>query len=154
MSWDLRDLYQETILDHQKRPRSKGELGGATHEATGFNPLCGDRVRIQLRIEGDRIKECMFDGEGCAICMSSASMMTEHCQDISVSEAQRLFERMQAFLVAPDVTNDLDIESEELGDLVALGGVRRLPVRIKCANLPWHTLRSAMTGDRIATTEN
>ncbi len=152
MSWDLRDLYQETILDHQKHPRGKGNLPDATHSATGFNPLCGDKVTIQLRINDGKIDEIRFDGEGCAICMSSASMMTASLQGTPVSDAEDLFQRIQKFLTANDESAAME-DIDSLGDLAALGGVRRLPVRIKCANLPWHTFNSAVHGEQNAKTE-
>ncbi len=152
MSWDLRDLYQETILDHQKHPRGKGNLPDATHSATGFNPLCGDKVTIQLRINDGKIDEIRFDGEGCAICMSSASMMTVSLQGTPVSDAEDLFQRIQKFLTANDESAAME-DIDSLGDLAALGGVRRLPVRIKCANLPWHTFNSAVHGEQNAKTE-
>ena len=152
MSWDLRDLYQETILDHQRHPRGKGNLPNATHSATGFNPLCGDKVTIQLAVTDGKIDEIRFDGEGCAICMSSASMMMVSLQGRQVSVAEDQFQRIQKFLTASDESAAME-DIDSLGDLAALGGVRRLPVRIKCANLPWHTFKSAVQGEQNAKTE-
>ncbi len=138
---DLRDLYQEVLLDHSKRPRNFGVLDDADHTAVGHNPLCGDKVVIYLRMEGDRIAEIRFQGQGCAVSQASASMMTESVKGKTRAEAEALFERFHELLTGkePDAA-----EAPELGKLTIFAGVRKYPVRVKCATLAWHTLRAAL----------
>lgn len=148
---ELDDLYQEILLDHYRRPRNFGPLPGADREVEGYNPLCGDRLRLQLRLEGERIAELRFEGSGCAISTASASMMTEAARGLAVPAALELAHRFQALVTgAPDAP-----PADELGELAALGGVREFPMRVKCATLAWHALRSALTGrdDRVSTEE-
>jgi nitrogen fixation NifU-like protein len=148
---DLSDLYQEVILDHNKRPRNYGALEGATGEARGHNPLCGDNVIVYVKLNGDRIDDVHFVGSGCAISKASASLMTEAVKGRTRAEAVSLFDRFHAMVTAP---LDQAAGDESLGKLTVLGGVREFPVRIKCASLPWHTLKSALAGDRgVAKTE-
>lgn len=140
---DLRELYQEVILDHYRKPRNFAPLEGARH-AEGHNPLCGDRVTVYLDVsegEGAVVRSVSFQGAGCAISTASASLMTEAIQGKTVAEAERLFERFQRMLTG-EANGDSD--SEALGKLAALAGVREYPVRIKCATLAWHTLRAAL----------
>lgn len=152
----LRELYQEIILDHYRRPRNFGPLEAASHHAAGHNPLCGDQVKVFLAIdEDDRIRDAHFEGAGCAISTASASLMTEAVKGKSVAEARRLFERFRHLVTHPAGEADPAAagEEEDLGDLEALAGVRDLPVRIKCATLAWHTLKAALEGEsgRIST---
>jgi nitrogen fixation NifU-like protein len=136
---DLSDLYQEVILDHNRRPRNFRKLEGASHCAEGYNPLCGDRIAVFVRIDGDRISDITFEGSGCAISKASASLMTDRLKGSTVSEARDLFERFHRMVTTP--SNEA---VEELGKLSALAGVREFPVRVKCASLAWHTLKAAM----------
>ena len=127
---DLSDLYQEVILDHNRTPRNFRRLEGASHHAEGYNPLCGDRVTVFLKVEDDRISEITFEGSGCAISKASASLMTDRLKGSSLADARTLFERFHRMVTTP--TNQ---EVEELGKLSALAGVREFPVRVKCASL-------------------
>jgi nitrogen fixation protein NifU and related proteins len=139
MSDELRDLYQEVILDHNRRPRNFGRLDDANRHAEGYNPLCGDRIDLTLRIEDDRVQAIAFEGSGCAISTASASLMTEALQGRTVDEARELFRSFHDLLTT-DGKNDL----ERLGKLAAFAGVREFPIRIKCATLAWHALQSAL----------
>ncbi len=137
---DLRELYQETILDHSKRPRNFRELPGASAKAVGHNPLCGDRVTVYLRLDGGRIADVAFVGQGCAISKASASLMTDAVKGKSTVEAHALFQRFHKMVTArPD-----DPVDGSLGKLAVLSGVCEFPVRVKCASLPWHTLEAAL----------
>jgi nitrogen fixation NifU-like protein len=148
---DLTDLYQEVILDHNRRPRHFGPLAGANRHAHGHNPLCGDRVTVHLVVKDDRIADISFEGSGCAISKASASLMTDAVHGLTVPEAQALFGRVQAMVTSPVGT---PIDDDALGKLAALGGVREFPVRVKCASLAWHTLRQALSGnEQTAVTE-
>lgn len=135
---DLGDLYQELILDHSRRPRNFAPVQGASAVAEGYNPLCGDKVTVQLKLEGGVIKEAGFQGSGCAISTASASLMTEALKGRTRAEAERLFERFHELL-----TGDKQA-SPELGKLAVFSGVREYPMRVKCATLAWHTLRVAL----------
>jgi len=137
---DLSDLYQETIIDHSKRPRNKGVLNQATHRAEGYNPLCGDRVTIELKIEDGRIAAVSFEGAGCAISTASASLMTEALRSKTPEEAEQTFEKFHGML-----TEDKS-PAPDLGKLAVFSGVRQYPMRVKCATLAWHTLRAALHG--------
>ncbi|MEK6804901.1 MAG: Fe-S cluster assembly sulfur transfer protein SufU [Nitrospirota bacterium] len=141
MTLDMRELYQEAILDHNRKPRNFHKLEGTSRTAEGYNPLCGDKVKIYLKIENDRVSDVSFEGSGCAISIAAASMMTESVKGRTLSAVQRLFEKFHALL-----TDEADAGSEliELGKLVVFAGVREFPVRVKCATLPWHTLRAAI----------
>ena len=148
---DLTDLYQEVILDHNRRPRHYGVMERPDRQAKGHNPLCGDRLTLFLRIEGDRIADVRFEGAGCAISRASASLMTEAIQGRTLEDVASLFNRFQAMITSP---LDTAVGDESLGKLCVLGGVREFPVRIKCASLPWHTLKAAIaSSDQTAATE-
>ncbi|MCZ6765979.1 MAG: SUF system NifU family Fe-S cluster assembly protein [bacterium] len=136
---DLRDLYQEMILDHYKNPRNFHIMEGANRRAEGYNPLCGDRVTVYLLIENDTITDVSFEGSGCAICTASTSVMTELLKGQSFEEAEALFASFRGL-----VTADPSATVENMGKLAAFTGVREFPVRIKCATLPWHTMLSAL----------
>ena len=137
---DLRDLYQEVILDHGRRPRNFGVLEGA-RRAEGHNPLCGDRVTVFVRVEGDRVADVAFQGSGCAISTASASLMTERLRGMTLAEVEALFGRFRALVTGKDAPPG---DAPELGKLEALGGVVEFPMRVKCATLPWHTLEAAL----------
>lgn len=137
---ELSDLYRDVILDHNRHPRNFGHLEGASADVEGFNPLCGDRLKLHLRIVGDRVEDIRFEGQGCAISTASASLMTEAVRGRTRAEALSLFERVHALL-----TDDAAEVDEHLGKLAALSGVREYPARVKCASLCWHTLASALT---------
>lgn len=141
MSDELRDLYQEVILDHNKRPRNYGELADASHSSQGHNPLCGDRLTLYLKVEGERITGVSFVGSGCAISKASASLMTDAVRGKSLDEATALFEHVQRMVTAP---LEAPVDEESLGKLAVLSGVREFPSRVKCASLAWHTLRAAL----------
>lgn len=139
---DLRDLYQEVILDHNRRPRNFGPLPAANHRAEGDNPLCGDKVTVFLDLADDRIRDVAFQGAGCAISTASASLMTEALKGKTVEEARRLFHVFQDL-----VTTGAGEGSPELGKLAVFTGVREFPMRVKCATLAWHTLLAALAED-------
>jgi nitrogen fixation NifU-like protein len=155
ISDDLRSLYQEVILDHYKRPRNFGPLAGADHTAEGYNPLCGDQVKVSVRIEGDRVADAHFEGAGCAISTASASLMTEAVKGKTLEEAEELFQRFHGLVSGkePSGASAVAGDDDDLGKLEVLGGVRDYPVRIKCATLAWHALRSALAGGDKVTTE-
>ena len=137
---DLRELYQEVILDHSRRPKNVGVLPGADHTAEGYNPLCGDRLSVSLKMDGDVITDVRFQGSGCAISRASASLMTDSVKGKSVPEMQRLFEQFHQM-----VTGEADPPPiDALGKLKVFAGVREYPTRVKCATLAWHTLRAAV----------
>ncbi len=146
---ELDDLYQEILLDHYRAPRNFGPLPECDHEAEGHNPLCGDRVSVRVKLDGDRLAELKFEGSGCAISTASASMMTEALRGKSRQEVESLFERFRAL-----VTGEGDPGNPEtLGELAALEGVREFPMRVKCATLAWHTLKAALesSGTKVST---
>jgi nitrogen fixation protein NifU and related proteins len=148
---DLRELYQEVILDHNRRPRNFGTLADPTRTARGHNPLCGDKLTLQLRLEGDRIVEVAFEGTGCAISKASASLMTEAVKGKTITEVEALFERFHAVVTAP---GDVPVDTAGLGKLAVFAGVREFPARVKCASLAWHTVKSAVeTPDAVVSTE-
>ncbi|MFQ5653765.1 MAG: Fe-S cluster assembly sulfur transfer protein SufU [Planctomycetota bacterium] len=139
---DLRELYQEVILDHARNPRNFKALDGAGRRAEGYNPLCGDRLTIYLRLDGDVIEEVSFQGEGCAISTASASMLTERLKGSTLDEARQLFERFHEMVTGtPGPSPDGD---PQLGKLSVFSGVCEYPVRVKCATLPWHTFGAAL----------
>lgn len=145
MNAELRELYQEVILDHSKRPRNFHELQGANRSADGFNPLCGDKATIYVRMEGDVVKDVSFTGKGCSISTASASMMTEALKGKTLQQAETLFERFHRLVTAsPDKAHEN--AAPELGKLAAFSGVCEFPVRVKCASLPWHTFKAALDG--------
>src|SRR5574340_1299185 len=143
---DLRGLYQEVILDHSKKPRNYRVLERADHHAEGYNPLCGDRVTIFVKIENGRINDLSFQGSGCAISTSSASLLTETLKGKTLDEADALFEKFRA-LVTGGAGGKLE-EDDSLGKLAVFSGVAEFPIRVKCATLAWHTLRSALRDDK------
>ena len=147
---DLRELYQEVILDHNKRPRNLGVLPAANRTAEGYNPLCGDRLSVYVKIDGDVISEIRFQGSGCAISKASASLMTDGVRGKTIAEARRLFTQFHKM-----VTGDADPPPiDELGKLAVFAGVRDYPMRVKCATLAWHTLRAAVdTRKDVVSTE-
>jgi len=145
MKGELRELYQEVILDHSKRPRNFGPLPDATAQSSGFNPLCGDEATIYVRVEDDIVKEARFEGKGCSISTASASMMTDAVKGKTLAQVEQLFERFHALITAPPDSAG-ENESPELGKLAAFSGVCEFPVRVKCASLAWHTLRAALEG--------
>ena len=150
MSNELDDLYQEVILDHNRKPRNFGELPGANRRAVGHNPLCGDRITVEVDLEGDSVKDVRFEGSGCAISKASASMMTESIKGRTRAQAEELFQEFHRLLTEDGATPD----PKTLGKLVVFSGVREFPVRVKCATLAWHTLRAALRNAQgIATTE-
>ena len=136
---DLHDLYQEVILDHNRRPRNFHDLPPPARRAEGFNPLCGDRLTLFLDLDGDVIRDVSFLGTGCAISKASASLMTDALKGKRVADAEALFEQFHAM-----VMSDPDIPAVDLGKLSVLAGVREFPTRVKCASLAWHTLRVAI----------
>jgi len=141
--FQLRDLYQQVIVDHNKSPRNFGKLADYNHEADGYNPLCGDKLHVYLKVGDDGIVEDVsFEGEGCAISISSASLMTEALKGKPVAEFAAMFNDFQ-HLVTSDIS---EAPAERLGKLAVLAGVREFPSRIKCAILCWHTMRSAVQG--------
>jgi nitrogen fixation NifU-like protein len=149
---DMRELYQEVILDHHKHPRNFGKLEGANRHAEGFNPLCGDRVTIYALVDGDAIREIAFDGSGCAICVAAASVMTDEQRGKTLAEVELLYGRLHDVVMSDTGTT---IDTEALGKLAVFAGVREFPVRVKCATLPWHALRAALhpAQDDMVTTE-
>ena len=138
---ELTDLYQEVVLDHGKRPRNFGPLPGETHHAEGLNPLCGDRITVHVKVDGDRVADVRFEGSGCAISKASASVMTGVVKGKTPAEIERMFERFHAL-----VTEGPSGDEEDLGKLAVFGGVHDYPTRVKCASLAWHALRQAIHG--------
>lgn len=140
---DLRELYQQVILDHNKSPRNFHKVADANRTAEGFNPLCGDHLHVYLKMEGDVIRDVGFEGAGCAISKASASLMTSALKGRTTAEAKALFKRFHDM-----VTGSVDVEpdTEGLGKLAVFAGVREFPARVKCATLAWHTLNAAVKG--------
>ena len=146
----LTDLYQEVILDHNRSPRNFGTVVGATHSGIGHNPLCGDQLTLYVKVEQGVIREIGFQGKGCAISKASASLMTEAVKGRTTEEAEALFARFHDLLTGPP---DVRADAKSFGKLAVFSGVREFPVRVKCATLAWHTLRSALAGGGEASTE-
>ncbi|HVE70209.1 MAG TPA: SUF system NifU family Fe-S cluster assembly protein [Thermoanaerobaculia bacterium] len=147
---DLRELYQQVILDHNKNPRNFGEMADATSRVDGYNPLCGDHYTVFVKREGNNIAEVSFTGNGCAISKASASVMSSTVKGKSVTEAESLFDTFHR-LVTGDPSG---LSAADLGRLAAFSGVSEFPARVKCATLAWHTLKSALEGrDEKVTTE-
>ena len=136
---DLKDLYRDVILDHNRQPRNFGRLEGAVSRAEGHNPLCGDQLSVFVRFDGDRVADIRFEGTGCAISTASASLMTEAVKGRDRAAVRALFDKVHALLTSNDAAPD-----GSLGKLAALSGVREFPARVKCASLPWHTLNAAL----------
>lgn len=145
---ELTDLYQEVILDHNRCPRNFHALANASHQAEGYNPLCGDRLTLYLKLDGDLISDAAFEGAGCAISKASASLMTDAIKGRTVPDARLLFDRFHRMVTTP-----MEDGVEDMGKLSALAGVREFPVRVKCASLAWHTFKAALDGARKVSTE-
>jgi nitrogen fixation protein NifU and related proteins len=147
---DSRQLYQEVILDHNRKPRNWGVLADATHQAEGLNPLCGDHIHVAVKMNGRAVESIAFQGESCAICKASASMMTTVVKGKPREDAEQLIQEFRDM-----ATGKLDpaVEAHHLGRLTVFSGVRDLPTRVKCAILPWHTLHAAFNSLGTATTE-
>jgi nitrogen fixation NifU-like protein len=143
---DLRDLYQEVILEHSKAPRNFHDLADANHKAEGFNPLCGDQFTVYLHMDGDTVRDISFQGAGCAISKASASMMTQIVKGKSRAEAEKLFNRFHKLVTGEEPAKS----GEDLGKLAVFSGVSEYPARVKCATLAWHTLQAALEGQAEA----
>jgi nitrogen fixation NifU-like protein len=141
---DLRELYQEVIIDHGKRPRNFGSLEGASHRADGYNPLCGDRMTLFVKLEDGVVQDVRFEGSGCAISTASSSMLTEILKDKTEAEARQLAKDFVALVTAE---RGDDAGAESLGKLAVFAGVKSFPSRVKCATLAWHTLEFALDGE-------
>lgn len=141
---DLKDLYRDVIVDHNRHPRNFGKLDPADAHADGYNPLCGDKLTVYVNLDGERIREAKFEGSGCAISVASASLLTEAIKGKSRAEVHALFDDVHTLLTQ----HDANVDPARLGKLAALGGVREFPARVKCASLCWHTLNAAL--DRVA----
>jgi len=144
----LNELYQEVILDHNRRPRNFRRIEGASHHAEGYNPLCGDRLTLDVQVDGGRIADVAFQGSGCAISKASASLMTDAVKGQSVADARDMVTRFQRMVTTPP-----DQQVENMGKLSVLAGVREFPVRVKCASLCWHTLKAALDREAAISTE-
>jgi nitrogen fixation protein NifU and related proteins len=140
---ELNELYQEVILDHNRKPRNFRKMEDASNTVEGFNPLCGDHITVYVKMDGDRIGDISFEGAGCAISKASASMMTASLKGKSTEEAEAAFDRVHEMLTSDDAAPDEDA----LGSLVVLAGVREFPARVKCATLSWHAMRNALHGE-------
>ena len=141
--FDIKDLYQEIIVDHNRNPRNFGIIDNANKVMEGFNPLCGDKLKLYLKTEGQNIADISFDGSGCAISVASASLMTDAMKGKSIIDAEQLFNSFHEL-----ITNENGVDTKSLGKLAVLAGVKDFPARVKCATLCWHTLHSAITGDK------
>lgn len=139
---DLQDLYQDLILDHGRRPRNFRRLEEADRSAEGYNPLCGDKVKVYVKMDGDVVKDISFEGAGCAISTASASIMTEILKGKTRAEAEKLFQTFHDLVTGQPAK----LDSPELGKLAVFSGVSEFPIRVKCATLSWHTLRAAING--------
>lgn len=146
---ELRDLYQEVVFDHNRNPRNFRVMEDATRKIEGFNPLCGDRITLYVKLEGDRIEDVSFQGSGCAISTASASLLTELVRGRTMEDAHQLFEAFHRITTGRDESASL----EELGKLAVLAGVRAYPARVKCATLAWHSLDAALKneGETVST---
>lgn len=147
MNGEMKALYQEMILDHYKNPRNRGALTPATHSANGHNPLCGDKIKVYLKLEGGTVADIAFEGSGCAISTASASMMTQALKGRPLAEIERLFAEFHDL-----VTKDGPV-GEHLGKLAVFEGVREFPMRVKCASLAWHTMHAALDQKETVSTE-
>jgi nitrogen fixation NifU-like protein len=147
---DSRQLYQEVILDHNRKPRNWGTLAAATHQAEGVNPLCGDRLQLQIELADDAVRAIAFEGESCAICKASASMMTTVVKGKTRQDAETLIQQFRDMATG---TLDTAKDRHQLGRLTVFAGVRDLPTRVKCAILPWHTLHAAFNSLGTTSTE-
>jgi nitrogen fixation NifU-like protein len=147
---DSKQLYQELILDHNKKPRNWGKLDDATHRAEGLNPLCGDHIWVSVKLDADKLAGVAFEGQSCAICKASASMMTMAVKGKGLTDAETLIEHFRAMTTGMET---VDASTPYLGRLTVFAGVKDLPSRVKCAVLPWHTLQAALRQQTTATTE-
>lgn len=147
---ELSELYQQVILDHNKKPRNFHKLESPSHTAEGYNPLCGDHLTVYVNLTGDEVTDISFEGNGCAISKAAASMMTQAVKGKTKERAESLFNEFHSM-----VTGQLDEENEEnsLSNLKIFAGVRDFPVRVKCATLPWHTMRAALNNEQTVSTE-
>ena len=149
---NLRNLYQQMILDHNKHPKNFGRLSGATHSAEGYNPLCGDHYWVDLDVKDGLIKTIAFEGQGCAISKASASMMTAALKGQPTKQAETIFQQFIEMITKPEVDKQAEPFQERLASLQVFGGVRQFPARVKCASLPWHTFKTALEKrDRVST---
>jgi nitrogen fixation protein NifU and related proteins len=146
---DLKDLYRDVIVDHNRNPRNFGKLEPADAHAQGHNPLCGDRLTLYVNLDGERIRDAKFEGNGCAISVASASLLTEAVKGRTRAEVAHLFEDVHTLLTQ----HDASVDSSKLGKLAALSGVREFPARVKCASLCWHTLNAALASGESVSTE-
>jgi nitrogen fixation NifU-like protein len=148
---DLRELYQEMLLDHHRHPRNRGKLEDMNRQAEGYNPLCGDKVTVYLLVRNSVIEDIAFEGTACAICTASTSIMTEIVKGQTLSEIERLFGQFHDLVTSDHRT---EVDTDALGKLAAFSGVREFPIRVKCATLPWHTMQAAINeSEEPATTE-
>jgi nitrogen fixation protein NifU and related proteins len=146
---DLKDLYRDVIVDHNRHPRNFREIPDADRRADGFNPLCGDKLTVFVKLDGERVSDVSFNGSGCAISVASASLLTESIKGKTIAEAERLFSQMHRLLTR----DEIDVDLTSLGKLGALSGVREFPARVKCASLCWHTLDAALHRQELVSTE-
>jgi len=148
---DLRELYQQIILDHNKSPKNFKNVEGATHSSEGYNPLCGDKINLTVKVDGDKIEDIGFEGSGCAISKASASVMTTLVKGKTIAEATELFKKFKN-VITSQMSEEVDVES--LGKLAVFAGVREFPSRVKCAALAWHTMTAALKDkDEVVSTE-
>ncbi len=150
---ELTELYQQVILDHNKKPRNFLKLETANHSAEGFNPLCGDHLTVYLNLEEGAVKEISFEGSGCAISKAAASMMTQALKGKSKEEAETLFRAFHGMVAGETEVSQEEDASDGLGNLRVFSGVREFPVRVKCATLPWHTMHAALNNEALVSTE-
>ncbi len=148
MSSELQSLYQELVIDHSKRPRNFRKMEDSTLHADGYNPLCGDRVSIFLKMDGDKVADASFQGAGCAISTSSASLLTEALKGKTRAEAEAIFDNVHKL-----VTEGAAVDPAKLGKLAVFSGVSKYPARVKCASLAWHTMKAALEGGQKVSTE-
>jgi nitrogen fixation protein NifU and related proteins len=141
LMFDIKDLYQEVIVDHNRSPRNFGKLEDADKTLEGYNPLCGDKLTLYIKTDGKKINDIAFDGSGCAISVASASLMTDAMKGKTLQEAENLFNEFHNL-----ITTDDEVDMDQLGKLAALAGVKAYPARVKCASLCWHTLHSVIEG--------
>jgi nitrogen fixation NifU-like protein len=142
--YELADLYQQLILDHNKSPRNRRRMEDPTQKSEGYNPLCGDRITLYLRLEGDVIEDIAFEGSGCAISTASASLMTQALKGRTAAEAELLFGKFHGLVAGEPGERGGESDGPALGKLEALAGVRQFPARVKCATLAWHTMKAAL----------
>lgn len=138
---ELAELYQQVVLDHGKRPRNLRAIDDATRIAEGYNPLCGDKVKVYIKFDDQMLSDVSFTGQGCAICTASASLMTQHMKGKRQEDAEAIFQQIHDMLAGSEDANGVEAD---LGKLTVLAGVKQYPIRVKCATLPWHTLHAAL----------